>query len=422
MVRQWLDVLARAGRARHLMGATKYIVLSNYLRSGIADFVARRPGGAATLDEIVEYYLATSAPADPEDIQLLIEYCREQPDPDKPGYVRFLIDRASWVAPRRAEVKFQAPPPEDHDWAPAVRALHVRLDPRFPLADPVKRAAATAHWHHFLVMAAAFGLVRYENRRARVSPREQARWAREMEIFGDGYFGVDDLLGVLLKVEVLRAETGWIVRPPPFMLESCDAMARRAGLDAYWRFSPRLTTGRSRVLDLGCGSGIYSNAFADRGNECVAVDATPWVFYRAFLGAHPKVRVVCADMNALPETVTRQPYTHVISNIAAHHFRNRPALFAAWREMLAGDGEICVLNFDYSLHHRSKWNPIARMKEQFAAKIQYNWTVLEFDRGGVQFISPQDVARELESAGFAATVHRADPAGELFLVRGTKRA
>ena len=286
--------------------------------------------------------------------------------------------------------------------------------------NPKKRDEARVHWNNFLTMADAFGIVRYENGLAQLSDGKLAKLRRELELFGDGYYGVDDLLGVLLKVEALRGETSWIVRPPPFMLEACDAVAERAGINAYWRLSPRLSKGGCRVLDLACGSGIYSNAFAEKGNECVAVDMTPWVFFRAFLGAREGVQVECCDMNAMPERVTNRSFTHVMSNLAAHHFRNRPALFAKMRDRLGDGGEICVLNFNYSLREASRYDFIAKLKRQFAAQIQYNWSVLEYDRGGVDFISPYDVEREMKSAGFSVTVTPADPLKELWFVRGVK--
>jgi ubiquinone/menaquinone biosynthesis C-methylase UbiE len=375
----------------------------------------------ATLDEIVSFYFSTATPAHPEDIELLVKYDQTAVKPSKFDYVQFLVQHAQWLGPRCGEVKFKDPGPEVTDWNPVVRALHEKYDPHFPGADTAKRAAAQAHWNTFLTMADAFGICRYERGVALLSSRALAKLTRELEIFGDGYYGVDDLLGVLLKVEALRGDTSWIVRPPPFMLETCDALARRLGIESYFRFSPRLRNGGCRVLDLACGSGIYSNALADKGNECVAVDMTRWVFYRAFLAAHPGVSVECFDMNALPKRIIEKPFTHVMSNIAAHHFKDRVGLFKRMRSVLAEDGELCVLNFNYSLRQKSSWNPIAKLKRQFAAQIQYNWTVLEFERGGVQFISPQDVAQDLESAGFSAQVHPCDPLKELFLVLGRKR-
>ena len=126
-------------------------------------------------------------------------------------------------------------------------------------------------------------------------------------------------------------------------------------------------------------------------------------------------------MNAMPETVTRGKFTHVISNLAAHHFRNRTEMFARQRELLRPGGEICVLNYDYSVRRVPKWNPVARIRNQFAAQVRYNWGVLEYDHGGVDFVSPQGVAREMEAAGLSTTVHPHGALRELFFIRGVKK-
>ena len=95
-----------------------------------------------------------------------------------------------------------------------VRALHAKYDPNFPGATiTLKRDAARTHWDNFLTMTHAFGIVRYEGGRLQLSEGELTRLRRELELFGDGYYGVDDLLGVLLKVEARSGGiAGWIVR------------------------------------------------------------------------------------------------------------------------------------------------------------------------------------------------------------------
>ena len=106
--------------------------------------------------------------------------------------------------------------------------------------------------------------------------------------------------------------------------------------------------------------------------------------------------------------------------LAAHHFRDREAWFRSQREQLTPDGEICVLNFDYSVRRVSRMSPVARIKQQFAAQVRYNWSVLEHEHGGVDFVSPEEVARELEAAGFSATVHPCGLLKELFFILGRK--
>lgn len=416
-----LKSLARSRRGKRLLGTTQFVVLSNFLRSGIVEFLASRPGYSSSLDEVVDFYFGTAIPSPTEDIELLQQYYKGASKPTKLEFIHFLIERAGWLAERRKEVKFRPPDPQVYDWNPILRGLHAQFDPKFPGSDPVTKSMARSHWNNFFAMANAFDIAGYENERVRLSEGQLQKLRRELALFGDGYFGLDDLLGVLLKVEALRGETSWIVRPPPFMLEACDAVARQSGIEAYWQFSPQLRAGGCRVLDLACGSGIYSNAFAERGNECVAVDRTPWVFFRAFLGARAGVQVECCDMNALPEALICEKFTHVVSNLAAHHFRNRTAMFSRQRELLRPGGEICVLNYDYSVRRVPKWNPVARIRNQFAAQVRYNWGVLEYDHGGVEFVSPQEVARELEAAGFSASVHPCGALRELFFVRGQKK-
>src|ERR1017187_5003954 len=105
--------LARSKRARRLLGTTRFVVLSNFLRSGIVDFLASRPDHAASLDEIVDFYFATATPAPAEDIDLLQQYYKASANPTKAGFLQFLIERATWLQERRKEVKFEPPRSEE---------------------------------------------------------------------------------------------------------------------------------------------------------------------------------------------------------------------------------------------------------------------------------------------------------------------
>ena len=47
-------------------------------------------------------------------------------------------------------------------------------------------------------MANAFGIARYDDGSVQLSEGELASLQRELELFGDSHYGVDDLLGVLV--------------------------------------------------------------------------------------------------------------------------------------------------------------------------------------------------------------------------------
>ena len=65
-----LQGLERARRGNRLLGTTRFIVLSNFLRSGIVELLRKGP---ATLDEVVDFFLA-SLPASEKEVQTLLDY------------------------------------------------------------------------------------------------------------------------------------------------------------------------------------------------------------------------------------------------------------------------------------------------------------------------------------------------------------
>ena len=189
---------SRARRGNRLLGTTYFIVLTNFLRMGIVDFLREWPGHAATLDEIVAFCFATATRSDPEDIELLLQHYQRAANPNKLEFVHFLVQNARWSKARRSEVNSTAPSTEVTDWNPLVRALHEQFDPKFAGSDPAKRQAARAHWNSILTMTDAFDIARYDDGSVQLSEGELASLQRELELFGESHYGVDDLLGVLV--------------------------------------------------------------------------------------------------------------------------------------------------------------------------------------------------------------------------------
>lgn len=104
--------------------------------------------------------------------------------------------------------------------------------------------------------------------------------------------------------------------------------ANRADLDAYLGFAERFDA--TRVLDIGCGTGVLALLLAERGIEVVGVDPA-----RASLDvamAKPgseRVRWVCGDVTALPPL--QVDLVTMTGNVAQQIVAPQ-----AWRQTLAG--------------------------------------------------------------------------------------
>jgi SAM-dependent methyltransferase len=106
-----------------------------------------------------------------------------------------------------------------------------------------------------------------------------------------------------------------------------DALdADRRDLDAYVRLAEEC--GARRVLDIGCGTGVFALLLADRGIEVVGVDpaAASVEVARGKSGAE-RVRWICGDATALPQILV--DLATMTGNVAQAITDPR-----AWRETL----------------------------------------------------------------------------------------
>jgi hypothetical protein len=162
------------------------------------DFLAFRPNYAASLNKIVDFHFLTATPAPSEGIDLPQQYSKNVARRNKPKFIRYLIEHASRLEGCRRDVNFNPPEPNVYDWHPLIRALHAKYDPKFPGGDSTRRSAARAHWNSFLAMADVFDIGRYDDGSVQPSESELAGLQRELELFGESHYGLDDLLGVLV--------------------------------------------------------------------------------------------------------------------------------------------------------------------------------------------------------------------------------
>lgn len=120
-----------------------------------------------------------------------------------------------------------------------------------------------------------------------------------------------------------------------------------------------------RVVDLGCGTGIFSNALATRVHGLVCVDPSP-----KMLAQLPKNSAAVVPVQASAEDVAsggiRLPYDRVDAILikeALHHVRNRGAVIAGLARLLAPGGRMLVV----TLPTKISYPLFRRALEVFAA-------------------------------------------------------
>ena len=141
-----------------------------------------------------------------------------------------------------------------------------------------------------------------------------------------------------------------------------------------------------RVVDLGCGTGIFSRALATRAREVACVDPSP-----KMLAQLPQTGGALVPIQAAAEDVAsgkvRLPYDHVdvfLIKEALHHVRNREAVVAGLARLLAPGGRMLVVTLPTMISY-----PLFRRALEVFAERQPD---------------PADIAGAVQAAGLAVEV------------------
>ena len=106
-----------------------------------------------------------------------------------------------------------------------------------------------------------------------------------------------------------------------------------------------------RVLDIGCGTGRWSQALAERGSRVWGVDASPEMVAEARgRGVNAKV----ARAEALP---FKEGWFDRALAVLVIHVLDRPRAFAELRRVLADDGRLAIGTFDHAQFEDYYLNP-----------------------------------------------------------------
>ena len=136
-----------------------------------------------------------------------------------------------------------------------------------------------------------------------------------------------------------------------------------------------------RVLDVGCGTGRFAAALADRGSRVWGVEPSPEMAAQArSRGVHVKV----AHAERLP--FKDGWFERAVLWLVAH-LVERPAVFAELARVLSPDGRVAIASFDPEHFSRYYLNHLFPSLERI-------------DRE--RFPEPRELVAELEAAGFSA--------------------
>lgn len=96
-----------------------------------------------------------------------------------------------------------------------------------------------------------------------------------------------------------------------------------------------------RVLDAGCGPGLYSEALLARGADVVALDASPAMVELARRRLGPAVRVVHADL-AEPLPFAASEFDLIVCALVIHHLDDREQCLRELFRVLRPGGHVVV--------------------------------------------------------------------------------
>jgi len=142
-----------------------------------------------------------------------------------------------------------------------------------------------------------------------------------------------------------------------------------------------------RIIDLGCGTGVFSAAIAERGAQVLGIDGSPEMIAQA-AATYPQLSFVVADAH---DFTTSEPYDAVASNAALHWMTRDPdAVIKAVYKALRPGGRFVA-----------EMGGAGNCAELIAA-MQTAWRIFGLAEPELPwyFPTPAEYASKLEAAGF----------------------
>jgi ubiquinone/menaquinone biosynthesis C-methylase UbiE len=157
----------------------------------------------------------------------------------------------------------------------------------------------------------------------------------------------------------------------------------------------------SRVLDLGAGTGVASDALAAAGAHVIAADASSGMLRH---DAESRPPAVCADAAHL--SFRSDSFDHVVAAFVLNHVPDLTAALAELARIVRPGGSIAASSFPTERQHPAK-DAIGQVIDA-AGFVAPDWfATFKAEREGPSG-SSDALQQTAEAAGLAATVHRLD--------------
>jgi ubiquinone/menaquinone biosynthesis C-methylase UbiE len=155
-----------------------------------------------------------------------------------------------------------------------------------------------------------------------------------------------------------------------------------------------------RVLDLGCGSGIFARRLVAKGARVVGIDNSQTMIKLA-ISRLPKVKFITGDARKLP--FQSGAFDITVSNLFIHYTKDLLPLFREINRVLEDDGE-----FVFSFHHpTAEVTRYRTIKERITAELMpyynrnsYKWKMAKKMVLISHHHTFEDIFKALNKSGF----------------------
>lgn len=158
-----------------------------------------------------------------------------------------------------------------------------------------------------------------------------------------------------------------------------EAYAARAGTKAHNAFYDRPAmlallppvTGK-RVLDAGCGPGIYSGWLVEHGAEVVGLDVSPKMVELAAQRLRQKARILKADLGQPLDFLESASFDLVVSALVLDHVRDWDAVFKEFFRVLREPGYL-VFSVGHPFDEFFDHHPSGNYFDVEQVEVSFNW-------------------------------------------------